>query len=209
MRILVLPTLDQIRDGLLLTILSTSYAMKNLAPSALAILTIIAGAIESHADEKDAKSISAESLNTISVIGKLGIPLGEVTTVRATIVDGDSLRTKADMGSYLLRITEVNGVKLDAEPILDFLLAPGSPVKLANDNFELYEQKTGGKTGKLTGAETKKLKEGYVGRTFSLQVYEEGSFSGIPKKLPRELMWQDRGFHFRTYLRILREVDTK
>lgn len=184
--------------------------MKNLAQSALALLTIFAVAIDAPADEKEPKSISAESLNTILVIGKLGIPLGEVATVRATVLDGDSLQTKAEQGTYPLRITEVNGVKLKPGPILEFILAPGSQVKLANHNFELYELKTGKKARSLTREQTKWLKEDYVGTSHSLQVYELGEFSGIPKNLPQESMaWQDRGFHFRTYLRILRDLDAK
>ena len=184
--------------------------MKNLTTLALAIAMISAGVTAVRAEEKEVKSITAESLNTIAVVEKLGVPLGEVATIRAIIVDGDSLRTKADMGSFFLRVTEVNGKKLDSEPIIDFFLAPGSRAKLANDNFELYELKTGKKTGELTGSKIEKLKEDYVGRALLLQVYELGSFSGLPKNLPQEVMvWQDRGFHFRTYLRILREVDAK
>ena len=170
------------------------YAMKTLITSPLAILLVLAAAVVTPADEKAVMSISTEALNRISVIGKLGIPLGEVATVKATIVDGDALRTKADMGSYLLRVAEVNGVKLKAEPILDFTLASGSRMKLAKDNFELYELKTGKKTGELTGLETKKLKQNYVGKTLSLQVYELGGFSGMPKNLPQEVTaWPDRG----------------
>ena len=111
--------------------------MKNLTTLALAIAMISAGVTAVRAEEKEVKSITAESLNTIAVVGKLGVPLGEVSTIRAIIVDGDSLRTKADMGSFFLRVTEVNGKKLDSEPIIDFFLAPGSRAKLANDNFEL------------------------------------------------------------------------
>lgn len=181
--------------------------MNNLTTSALAMLMIATGVTAAGADEKKVKPITAESLNSIPVIGKLGVPLGEIATVRATIVDGDSLRTKAIMGSFLLKITEVNGVELDSEPIIDFFLAPGSRVKLANDNFELYELKNGKKARKLTGSETKKLKENYVGKTLLLRVYELGSFSGIPKNLAQEqIVWQDCGFHFRTYLRVLREI---
>ena len=184
--------------------------MKYFGKSVLAIFLILAGAVGLRSDEKKDSSIPVEALNTIAVIGKLGIPLGEVATVRATIVDGDSLRTKADMGSYLLRITEVNGEKLESAPIIDFFLAPGSRAELANDNFELHELRTGTKTGELAGPEIRKLKEGYVGQALRLQVYELGSFSGLPKNLPKEVMvWQDRGFHFRTYLRVLREVHAK
>lgn len=171
---------------------------------------VIAFIMIAHADEKIQNSISSQSLNTTPVIGKVGIPLGKVATVLATVVDGDSLRTKSHEGSYLLRIVEVNGTKLDSKPIIEFALAPGSDVKLANGDFALYELKNGEKAESLTSEQIEKLKKGYVGKSFLLQVYELGYFSGIPQNMPKEVRaWQDSGFGFRTYLRILREVDSK
>ncbi len=179
--------------------------MKNYIPFASAIFLLVACG-----DEKDPKSISAESLNTIPVIGKLGVPLGKVTKIRAIVVDGDSLNTKAASSSYLLRITEVNGIKLASEPIVDFSLAPGTDVKLADNDFALYEIKTGEKAGSLTSEQVAKLKEDYVGKSLLLQVYELGGFTGIPSEMPKEVfIWPDYGFHFRTYLQVLREIDAK
>ncbi len=184
--------------------------MKNYTTLTSAIFLFVFGLGVAFGDEKDPKSISAESLNTIPVIGKLGVPLGQVTKIKAIVVDGDSLRTKGDAGSYLLKITEVNGIKVDSEPIVDFSLAPGVDVKLANNDFALYELKTGEKARSLTGEQVAKLKKDYVGKSLLLQVYEIGGFSGIPKKMPKEVeIWQDYGFHFGTYLRILREIEPK
>lgn len=163
-----------------------------------------------HAEEKSVESITAESLNTISVIGEIGVPLGTVATVKATVTDGDSLQMKYYQGKYILKITEVNGVKLASEPMVEFSLAPGVEVKLANDNFELYEMKTGEKAKSLTGEQTEDLKKDYVGSTIMLQVYELGYYSGIPDNMPKEVeIWQDTGFRFSTYLRVLREVVQK
>lgn len=184
--------------------------MKNYISTALIAFLLIAGLTGLRAADNEPKSIPAESLNAIQVIGKLGVPLGKVATVRATVVDGDSLRTKADSGSYLLKITEVNGIKLDTQPIVDFALAPGSNVKLANGNFALYELKTGEEAKSLTSEQIEKLKKDYVGKSFLLQVYELGGFTGIPANMPKEVaVWQDTGFHFQTYLRVLREVAEK
>lgn len=163
-----------------------------------------------NAEEKPGKSISAESLNTISVIGKIGVPLGTVATVKATVVDGDSLQMKYYQGKYILKITEVNGVKLASEPVIEFSLARAVDVKLANNNFELYEMKTGEKAKSLSEKQRENLKKDYVGSTILLQVYELGYYSGIPSKMPKEVeIWQDTGFRFSTYLRVLREVVQK
>jgi len=174
------------------------------------IITIIACTLVARADDQAPKSISVESLDTIPVIGMIGVPLGKVATVRATVVDGESLGMKASQGHYLLKITEVDGTKLNSEPIIRFSLAPGSEVQLASNNFELYELKTGKKAESLTDEQMVAFKKDYVGRSLLLQVYELGGFSGIPKNMPKEVMiWQDRGFGFRTYLRVLREVAPK
>lgn len=184
--------------------------MKNYTALASAIFLLVVGLGVAFGDEKNQKSISAESLNTIPVIGKLGVPLGQVAKINAIIVDGDSLRTKGDAGSYLLKITEVNGIKLNPEPIVDFSLAPGVDVKLANNDFTLHKLKTGEKAGSLTGEQIANLKKDYVGKSLLLQVYEIGGFIGIPDKMPKEVeIWQDYGFHFRTYLMVLREIEAK
>lgn len=184
--------------------------MKNYISTVCLALLPVAGMTESRAAEKEPKSISVESLNTIEVIGKLGVPLGKVATIRATVLDGDSLQTKQSSGSYLLKISEVNGKKLDKESIVDFALAPGSDVKLANGDFALYKLKTGKEADSLTSEQIDKLKKDYVGQSFLLQVYELGGFTGIPDDMPNEAgVWQDTGFYFHTYLRVLREVPAK
>ena len=162
------------------------------------------------ADDQTPKSIPVESLDTIPVIGMIGVPLGKVVAVRATVVDGESLRMKATQGAYLMKITEVDGKKLNSEPIIRFSLAPGSKVQLANNDFELYKLKTGKKAESLTDEQMETFKKDYVGRSFLLQVYELGEFSGIPKNMPKEVLkWQDHGFGFRTNLIVLREVAPK
>ena len=52
---------------------------------------------------------------------------------------------------------------------------------------------------------SKNLEKGYIGKEVSLLVYETGSYSGIPNKLPDDyLIWQDTGFEFRTFLSVLK-----
>jgi hypothetical protein len=49
--------------------------------------------------------ISWRDINEKPVIGMLGLPLGTTAELQATVVSGDSLRTKQDEGEYLLMVT--------------------------------------------------------------------------------------------------------
>lgn len=184
--------------------------MKNFTTLATAVFLLVIGAGVAFGDEKEPKAITAESLSTTPVIGQLGIPLGQVAQIKAVVVDGDSLHTKDGMGTYLLKITEVNGTKLDSEPVVNFMIAPGVAVKLANNNSALYELKTGKKAESLDGEQIAKLEKDYVGKSLVLQVYETGGFRGIPNNMPEEVRkWPDVGFNFQTLLRVLREIEVK
>ena len=51
-----------------------------------------------------------------SVIGALGIPLGTVAEIRASIVAGSETRMMQYQSRYLLRVSEVNGRPLEPAP---------------------------------------------------------------------------------------------
>lgn len=51
--------------------------------------------------------IHVKTLQPGNVIGRLGAPLGKVITVAAEIVDGNTLKRKAMMGVWMLRIKRV------------------------------------------------------------------------------------------------------
>jgi hypothetical protein len=72
-----------------------------VASSMILIAAVIAGIYCSKLQNKP-DSISVLDLNQLPVIGELGVPLGEVATIQATIVDGETLRDKIHSGSYLL-----------------------------------------------------------------------------------------------------------
>ncbi|MCA9256967.1 MAG: hypothetical protein KDA33_15065, partial [Phycisphaerales bacterium] len=144
------------------------------------------------------------SLTADPVIGSLGLPLGTVAEIHATIVDGDDLRMKTYQGAYLLRVTNVNGRPLEPSPVMEFSVPGFIGVELANDNFQLYEMKTGEKTGRLESDVIEDLQKDYVGREVKLAVYECGVYSGIPENLPDDVViWQGHGFSFSTWLVIL------
>lgn len=149
--------------------------------------------------------ISAASLNRRDVIGSLGLPLGQVTEISATVVSGDSTRRKADSGTYLLRVLTVNGKKLQEPPLIRFNVDPRSHAQLANDRISLYElKKKGKKTDRLDSALIKDLEVGYVDSKVKLSVYETGGYAGIAGTNK----FGDAGtaFSFRTSLEILEQL---
>jgi hypothetical protein len=151
------------------------------------------------AAEPSAKVTRVSDLEEGTVIGKLGQPLGVVMRMEGTVVDGASLHDKVHSSSFLLRIDSVAGKPLDKPVVMDF-----EGTALPNSDFALHEWKTGKKTGQLDSRQIAELKVGYVGSRVTLHGYETGRFGGIPKCLPPDEMWQDRGFGFRTSLMVLR-----
>jgi hypothetical protein len=145
--------------------------------------------------------ITLEDLNRRTVIGKLGLPLGTVVEIDAEITAGSDLRLKGYHSHYLLKVTHVDGKKMDSPPLLDFSVPGFASVKLANHTFSLYEMKHGTKAGSLNSSQVAELEKDYVGRAVRLLVYEVGSFDGMPKNLPKDMRDRaDFGFHFSTSL---------
>jgi hypothetical protein len=143
----------------------------------------------------------------VAIVGQLGVPLGTVVEIDATIIAGSSLGRKGLDSEYLLKVSKVGSKSVAQPPICQFHPSPFEKVNLARDDFSLHELKTGRKTGKLSAAQIEALQRGYVGKTYRLIVYEEGVFSGVPANLPENYpVWADRGFGFRSYLMVLRII---
>ena len=150
--------------------------------------------------------IRVEPLHELSVVGKLGLPLGTVTDVRATVMAGRELNDKGHQSDYLLRVTHVAGRGLDEPVAMEFSTLQFVNLPLAENTFQLYEMKHGKKARGLDSTQIRKLEEGYVGKNVRLVVYETGGFSGIPAGLPPDVpSWQDRGFGFSTSLVVVAE----
>lgn len=139
--------------------------------------------------------------------GELGLPLGTVVEIRATVIAGRELELKNYTFDYLLRVTEVNGRALPEQPLMRFTV-PFLGAKLANDIFCLYELKTGKKYGS-SDFEIESLERGYVGKRVRLVVYETGRYYGVPKNLFRDFRdvqtWQEPSFYFLNSLAVLKE----
>lgn len=157
------------------------------------------------AQDKPAKRpITLEELNQRTVIGKLGLPLGTAAEIDAEVISGCDLRLKGYESLYLLKVTHVNGKKLDAPPLLRFSVPGFAAVELADTTFSLYEMKNGTKAHSLTSSQIAAIEKGYVGKSLRLLVYETGGFWGVPRQLPDDVsVWADASFHFSTSLIVL------
>ena len=149
--------------------------------------------------------LTAAELTDRTVLGSLGLPLGTVANIRATLISGDELHEKGYSGKYLLRVNEVDGRTLPNPQVLEF--SGFGSAHLARDPFELYEMKTGQKAGQLDSDQIRKLEKGHVGKEVRLAVYETGGFSGLPHSPlpPGALIWQDHAWAFSTWLIVLAE----
>ena len=149
--------------------------------------------------------IPISQLRSAEVIGDLGIPLGTVAEIRATVFAGRELRLKRYASVYLLRVTSVNGRKLEHPVLIEFRAgSEWTELPLVHNSFELYEMKKGVKASSLDDDEEQQLEKDYVGREFRLIVYETGRFDGLPDA--QALMMASHGFSFSNYLIVLRKA---
>ncbi|MEX2212798.1 MAG: hypothetical protein WD768_01635 [Phycisphaeraceae bacterium] len=138
------------------------------------------------------------------VIGKLGVPLGTVVEIQATIIAGRELRMKAYDGLYLLKVTHVGARLLEEPPVLEFSVPGFIDVELPSDHRSLVEMIKREEEKHPGRAKTNDIEKGFVGRTVKLVVHEVGTFSGLPRNRPNDVpVWADRGFSLRTSLEVL------
>lgn len=155
------------------------------------------------AQEAAKRPITLDELNSRQVVGALGKPLGTALEIDAKVIAGSELRMKQYATAYLLKVSHVDGKKLESPAVLRFSTG-FSNVKLANNHFSLYEMKHHKEAGSLDSSQIAELEKGYVGKSVRLAVYEVGGFRGRPTNLPDDApLWADVGFHFDTSLVIV------
>jgi hypothetical protein len=179
---------------------------RNLRTSILFLAVSHLACAHAHPKESTESPLTAAALSQHPVVGRLGLALGTPTEIEAIVIAGSELRVKEYDGSYLLRVTKVDGRLLAEPPLMRFAVRGFAEVQLANDPFHLYELKMKGKAEQLSSEQIGKLEEGYVGKQVRVVAYEEGGYSGIPHHLPKDVpIWADRSFAFRTWLIVLAE----
>ncbi len=126
--------------------------------------------------------LSIAEINKRQVIGNLGLPLIETATVRATIVDGDTLRLKGFSSTYLLSVTSVNGTPLLGDRLFRFAVPPpyeqDDDFGLVSGSWEFSELSNRKHGKRFTEEGIDELRASYAGTKLLLKAYEIGSFYG-------------------------------
>ena len=170
-----------------------------------AMMVVISSTMFAQNAGRNLEPITAESLNSRDVVGRLGLPLGHVMKIDATVMSGDATRVKRNAGMYLLNVVTVDGKELPKPVLIHFEVVPGSNAPLANDSDSLYELKIGQKVRGPRSADRKELEAGYVNSRVHLSVYETGCFNGIPEK--SNIGIQGPSFSFQTRLCVIEQLN--
>ena len=179
----------------------------------LAALLVLMMAFLQDVKQRDSKPpISLSEISERGVIGNLGFPLGTSVTIQAEIIDGKTLRTKSTVSAYLLRVTHIEGEKLERPKNMRFYVFPLTfdleklPLASSHHRFDKLLDKMNEKP--LTPKERAAKKSNYVGRIVKLAAYETGGYTGIPHTLPEGVpAWPGTGFHFAPQLIILKSLE--
>jgi len=140
----------------------------------------------------EASSISVDELNQIPVIGRLGVPMGDVALVKAVLVTD---KQDAFDGDYLLEVTQVNGKPCEPPILFPFEIHLSQPTRTEEGGFFFFFESMS------------RPHQRFLGDELILQVYELGCFSGSPRGLPfGSWTWKGREYHFSSRLRIVYEM---
>lgn len=116
----------------------------------------------------------------VSIIGKLGVPLGEAVEIDAVLVSGRSEVPKAKSlySTYLLRVEKI-GPRSLSKPMLMFFASWGD-VSLPAGPSDLIKEQEDREAGSWSEDKIHDLEKNYLGRRLHLWVFEEGRFDGYP-----------------------------
>lgn len=182
--------------------------MKSASIRLAIVITLFAGIAFAQRQQASRPTLTTGEIQSSNVVGTLGVPFGVCVPIRATVSRSDS-NSKASQGRYFLKVTHVDGKPLRRPSVCSFVQHRFATknVKIANDDFELYELRNGKRAGSLSGEQVRDLEKSYVGTQLELIVYETGGFRGIPENLPKEvLVWQDYGYGFQTELIVMDQI---
>lgn len=177
------------------------------AAALIAILTVTTVFCDDIPEKRS--RITTEQIKHSEVLGRLGQPLGTCFRIRAKISVDQSNRKGSD-GNYFLTVDEVEGKKLESPAQTEFAVHRFATerVKLANDDFGLYELRNGRKAGTLTHETFLELRKGYVDKIVNLVVYESGGFGGTPQNMPRGVRpWQGKAYCFEESLIVMDQIE--
>ncbi|QEG21967.1 hypothetical protein [Mariniblastus fucicola] len=180
---------------------------------ALLVACLLLTVLLQESETEDPKlPIPLDEISERGVMGKLGVPLGTSIAIEAQIIDGNTLRKKSTVSTYLLRVTHVDGQKLERTRDMRFGVFPLSfdfqkmPLASTHSGFNKLLDEIN--TQPLTKRERIEKKKDYVGTVVKLWCYETGGYVGTPDNLPEGIGgWPDTGFHFSPRLLVLKLVE--
>jgi len=145
---------------------------------------------EDSSSQTELKKIPINKLGSeYCLTGKLGVPLGELTTIEGVVVEGPH---KGYEGGYNLRVQRIGG-KITQKDI-QILIYPNG--------------KDWGVKEYLVNQDYPKLK---VGKTYQMEGYETGGYVGTPDKAYERIgvLFQDTGYYFRQMFQVIKAKKTK
>ena len=146
----------------------------------------------------DSKTVAQIEHTSATIKEVLEIPYGTIVEIKAKVVNGDDLESKAYMGTYLLKVLEINGKRVKNVPLLHFEDETGA---VPQDNFQLYKYLNGEEANGLTSEEIADLQKQFIGKKLNLMVYESGMFTGAPNGyFDYQPIKSTTGFYFKHYL---------
>lgn len=169
------------------------------------------------------QSIRSEDVRAgrVVVVGRLGVPLGTVVEVAATVGEvsgGGSVRPF----SYELIVAKVGDARLAVPERFRFEVAAANFARLVASHSEMdalvrvmttegeKQIVSGGEAvtmPPISAAEAERFPKEYVGSVRRLLVFESGTWGGAPKNWPAEfgLIAPRENFEFRTILHVIAE----
>jgi hypothetical protein len=189
------------------------HAREHIMNYTLASLAVLMMTFLQDVEHRDSNPpISLTEISERGVIGNLGVPLGTSVAIQAEIIDGRSLRTKSTVSIYLLRVTHIEGKKLERPKNMRFDVFPLTfdfeKLTLASSHHGFNKLLDEINEKQLTPKKRAAQKDNYVGKIVKLAGYETGGYRGIPHKLPDGIpAWPDTGFHFSPQLIILKSLE--
>jgi hypothetical protein len=163
--------------------------------------------IVGHGQEKPSRVVSVAELNSriVEITGRLGLPLGTVVEVEATIVDGSTITRRPDLRwEFVLSVEKVNGKLLAVPTVFNFRVPgmSGGIVSRHDDLPEINGRRSYQK--KPTEDELEEMKRRYVGTRYKLALFEIGEVGTHPRILPDDCpTWSDWRDYFQTYVVVL------
>lgn len=176
----------------------------------VAVAALILAAVSCSVRAGEAQRIEFADLASgkVQIVGRLGVPIGQVVRVEATIVSADKVwpDSKIFQDSYLLSIHSIDG-----RPVKDlettFQVHNWAEKHLFRSGSDLKDELRSGFKREPTAAEIAKLESKVLsGRKRTFLVYEVVALDGVPENMSSEVIpWAGTSFGPFSHVRVIHE----